>query len=102
MTTINNRESDCYLGTFDVSSTKDMEQLSYLRDMVRNMNKMFKRETGKTFRICVRGRKPIVKIKLASGYITPASKGPVSFDYSGNIVGGLANATRLDAYIYTR
>lgn len=97
-----NRQSDSYLGTFDVQSVTDMQQLLDLRQMVKNMNKMLKLSTGKTFRIVIRGRKPITKMKLARGYITPASKGPVSFDYSGNIVGGLANASKLDAYLYER
>jgi hypothetical protein len=102
MTTINTRQSDSYLGTFDVSSEKDMEQLAYLRDMVRSMNKMLKRETGKTFRICVRGRAPKAKMVAKDGYFFVASRKPVSYNFGGNIVGGLANATKLDAYIYTR
>jgi hypothetical protein len=102
MTIIKKRESDNYLGTFDVSSKKDMEQLSYLRNVVSSMNKMLKRETGKTFRVCVRGRAPKKKMAVKDGYFLSVSRKPVSYDYGGNIVGGLANATQLDAYIYNR
>jgi hypothetical protein len=102
MTNIKKRESDSYLGTFDASSKKDMEQLSYLRSVVSGMNKMLKRETGKTFRICVRGRAPKKKMAAKDGYFLSSSCRPVSYDFGGNIVGGIANATYLDAYIYTR
>ena len=102
MTTIKARQSDSYIGTFDVSSEKDMEQLSYLRDMVRSMNKMLKRETGKTFRIVLRGRAPKAKVAMINGHFLSSSHKPVSYTYIGNIVGGLANATKVDAYIYTR
>lgn len=97
-----NRQSDSYIGTFDVQSVTDMQQLSDLRQMVKNLNKMLKTRTGKTFRIVIRGRKPIVKMPVPRGYINPASKGPVSYTYGGNIVGGLANASKLDAYLYER
>ncbi len=96
------RKSDSYIGTFDVGSVTDMQQLADLRSMVRNLNKMLKRKTGKTFRVVVRGRKPAVKMSVGRGYFTPASRGLVSYDFGGNIVGGIANATRLDAYLYER
>lgn len=99
---LNGRQSDSYIGTFDVQSAADMQQLSDLRQMVRNLNKTLKVKTGKTFRIVVRGRKPAVKMFVGRGYYTPASRGPVGYTYGGNIVGGLANATRLDAYLYER
>ena len=102
MTISKNRKSDSYIGTFDVQSVSDMQQLSDLRQMVTSLNKMLKNKTGKTFRIVVRGRKPAVKMPVSRGWFTPASRGPVSYSYGGNIVGGLANATRLDAYLYER
>ena len=97
-----NRQSDSYLGTFDVQSVTDMQQLSDLRQMVKNLNRMLKNKTGKTFRVVVRGRKPAVKMTVPAGYYTPASRKPVSYSYGGNIVGGLANATKFDAYLYER
>ena len=96
------RQSDAYLGTFDVSSAKDMEQLSYLRDMVTTLNKMLKGKVTKSFRVVVRGRSPKVKMAVAAGYYTAASRKPVSYGFGGNIVGGLANATKFDAYLYER
>ena len=36
------------------------------------------------------------------GYYYPGSVRPVSYDWGGNIVGGIKNATKLDVYIYRR
>ena len=99
---LNGRQSDSYIGTFDVQSAADMQQLSDLRQMVRNLNKTLKVKTGKTFRIVVRGRKPVVKMLPTSRYPYNRPKGAVSYNFGGNIVGGLANATKLDAYLYER
>lgn len=102
MTITKNRQSDSYLGTFDVQSVTDMQQLSDLRQMVTNLNKMLKTKTGKTFRVVVRGRKPAVKMVVPRSFYTPASNRAVGYTYGGNIVGGLANATKFDAYLYER
>lgn len=99
---VNDRQSDSYIGTFDVKCTSDMQRLSDLRQMVRYLNCALKNKTGKTFRIIVRGRKPVVKMPTPKAYLTAASRGPVSYTRFGNIVGGLSNATRLDAYLYER
>lgn len=96
------RSSDSYIGTFDVQSVADMQQLADIREMVSSLNRMLKRKTGKTFRVVVRGRKPLVKMHVGRTWCRPGTVNPVSYDFGGNIVGGIANATRLDAYIYER
>jgi len=53
-------------------------------------------------RLCLRGRKPKTKYNYLGGYLQAKSKGPVSYNPSGNIMGGIKNATVLDAYIYRR
>lgn len=94
--TVNRRKSKSYIGTFDVKSVSDMQQLNDLRQMVTTLNGTLKAATGKTFRLVVKGRKPEVKI------VNPRTGRLRSYDTFGDIVGGLANATRLDAYIYER
>lgn len=80
--------SDAYIGTFSYECADDMLSLANLRDMVSNMNRML-REDGRNeyqFRVCLRGRRPVNS----------------NYDYFGNIVGGLAKASEVDAYIYRR
>ena len=81
-----NRKSNDYIGTFVTSDKADMEKLSELRKSVAYSNKT--RPSLK--RVVARGRKPIEKL------------GSRSFDWGGNIVGGIANAGELDVYIYDR
>jgi hypothetical protein len=98
------RKSDSYVGTFSIECADDMLQLEELKAMVRNMNTMLK-DSGfgqYQYRVCLRGRKPIKKEVCPPGYYTPGSRGPVSYNYFGNIVGGIANASKYDAYIYRR
>ena len=110
---INKRTSQSYLGTFDVGSVADMQQLEDLRGMVKTINKVVSKSAKSNIkhRIVVRGRKPVVKMITKAGYATPPShgvtqwspsRGPVSYDWGGNIVGGIKNATILDAYLYRR
>tara|TARA_B000000557_G_C20621526_1_gene378274 strand:+ start:354 stop:689 length:336 start_codon:yes stop_codon:yes gene_type:complete len=96
----NDRESTSYIGTFQVGNPDDAVEL----DMVKSMVKWFNKSTHKKHkvRLCLRGRKPKTKMNYPGGYFLPKSKGPVSYNPSGNIMGGIKNATVLDAYIYRR
>ena len=84
-----------YVGTFVTSDKGDMDKLAELRRNVALLNKTdafgTHRYTGtfRKMRVCARGRKPIIK------------SGP-SYDWGGNIVGGLSNAGEYDVYIYER
>lgn len=82
------RISNNYLTTLDINSASDMIQLNEIKDTIRISN----RSIFNNRKLCVvlRGRKPIVKT------------GRYSYDWGGNIVGGIANASKLDVYIYTR
>lgn len=84
--------------TVDVNSAADMEKLSVIKQAVSitNENRSIKK------RVVLRGRKPITKMLVPGNYFTRASLKPVSYDFGGNIVGGLKNATKLDVYIYRR
>ena len=92
------RTSTSYVCTLDVNSCADMQLLEVIRKTVKVSN--FRMANKK--RVVVRGRKPSVKMQSAGGYIHRGSKGPVAYDWAGNIVGGIANATKLDVYIYDR
>ena len=94
------RKSSSYLTTLDTKSVADMQTLAQLRKMVTMTNRDMPLDMRK--RICIRGRKPFVKMKDAGGHFYRASKGLVSYDRGGNIVGGIANASMFDVYLYTR
>jgi hypothetical protein len=94
--------SKCYVGTFVTSHSGDMEKLQALRESVSLMNKTdafwgaYPDYQKRQKRVVARGRKAIVKMK------TRASDIPVSYEWGGNIVGGIKNAGELDVYIYDR
>ena len=79
------RYSTTYVTTIDFMSTSDMEKLQAIRASVRVLNSL----TKDKFRVCLRGRNPILKVNK-------------SYDRGGNIVGGINNAQRADVYIYPR
>ena len=99
---IKDNRSAAYIGTYDTSNKSDMDKLSELRKSVALLNKTdafgVHRYTGtfRKMRVCAKGRKAIVKMKTAG------SKGPVQYNWGGNIVGGLSNAGEFDVYIYER
>lgn len=92
------RTSTSYVCTLDVASVSDMQLLEVIRKTVKVSNDRMPNKK----RVVIRGRKPAVKMQAAGGYIHRPSKGLVSYDWAGNIVGGIANATKLDVYIYDR
>ena len=80
------RISNNYLTTLDVNSASDMIRLNEIKDTIRISNRSI--FNNRKLRVVLRGRKPIVKT------------GRYSYDWGGNIVGGIANASKLDVYIY--
>jgi hypothetical protein len=83
---IDKNRSDAYIGTFSYECADDMLQLQDVRAMVKNMNKSLREaKMDYNFRVVLRGRQP-----------------NTSYDYFGNVVGGIGNATKVDAYIYRR
>lgn len=91
-----------YVGTFVTSHAGDMEKLQALRESVSLLNKTdafwgtYPDYRPFQKRVVARGRKAITKMK------TRGSKGPVSYEWGGNVVGGIKNAGELDVYIYVR
>ena len=96
----NDRESTSYIGTFQVGNPDDAVELDMVKSMVKWFNQSI--HTKYKVRLCLRGRKPKTKMLYPGGYYQQKSKGPVSYNPSGNIMGGIKNATVLDAYIYKR
>ena len=97
---IKENRTSSYVGTFVTSDKGDMDKLAELRKSISLLNKTdaFGRYNHTSMlrkkRVCAKGRKAIVKMKTAG------SKGPVQYDWGGNIVGGLKNAGEFDVYIY--
>lgn len=86
------RTSTSYVTTLDVNSSFDMAVLQSIKKAVSVMN--YRNPNKK--RVVLRGRKPYVKrLRACTGNM-------VSYDFGGNIVGGIKNATKLDVYIYDR
>jgi ketosteroid isomerase-like protein len=91
-----------YLGTFVTSDKGDMDKLRALRESVSMMNKTdafwgtYPDYLKRKKRVVARGRNAIVKMKV------PGSKGRVSYERGGNVVGGIKNAGEFDVYIYDR
>jgi len=88
------RISNSYVTTLDPMSANDMQTLEMLRKTVRMMNELAR----DTKRVVVRGRRPIVKKEVHNIYTGKTRT--LSYDYCGNVVGGLANASSYDVYIY--
>lgn len=90
-----------YIASYDPQSVNDMQMLAEARKLVSGMNRLLKADGHKhQYRLVLRGRKPIQKSTISNWR---TGKTTVSgYDWAGNIVGGLANATKYDAYIYRR
>ena len=97
------RTSESYHGTYHAFSASDMLALAEIRKDISVINaaNRFSNTRSAPLRVVVRGRKPVKKAIVQSMYCG-GSGNPVSYDYSGNIVGGLKNATVFDVYFYTR
>lgn len=80
------RNSTSYVTTLNVNSAYDMSTLNIIKKSISAANTYSKFKK----RVVVRGRKPAEKI------------GGKSYDWGGNIVGGIKNATILDVYVYDR
>ena len=75
------RGSRSYRFTADTMSAADMIRIGELRKIISDLNKISKQK----YRVVLRGRKP-----------------STAYDYFGNVIGGLANASKLDVYVYDR
>ncbi len=97
------QRSDAWVGRFDVNCSGDMLELEKFKDTVKYMNKLLK-ESGVVnrlghpvrYRVECKGRKPVEK------RINPRTGNEYGYSRFGDIVGGIANAGMIDAYIYTR
>ena len=98
-----NRVSESFIGTFKTLDKNFDGDIESLRLRVKGMN-ADEKEAGSDlrYRLVLRGRRPFKKMISKPHWIFGASSNPVSYDYFGNIVGGLENASEVDAYIYER
>jgi len=94
------RQSTSYRFTADIMSASDMIQIGELRKNISALNKISK----KKYRVVLRGRKPFFKKSVnVYPYGTGMRKNALrSYDYFGNIVDGLRNASHVDVYVYER
>jgi len=97
-----------YVGTFSTSDTGDQARLQQLIESVSLLNKTdgfgyYPSGEKIQMRVCKRGRKAITKM-INPGHIygIGKSKGPVQYNYFGNIMGGIKNAAEVDVYLYHR
>ena len=101
------RTSKDYMGSVFTADAAGMLQLEDLRRMVRNLNRDLREYGAKDtkgrliqFRVEVRGREPIKKGSCSHWLFGKADNR--SYDWGGNCIGGIANASRLDVYLYRR
>jgi hypothetical protein len=94
-----NRVSESYIATLNFD-----EDLKIIKERVKKMN-LDEKEAGSDlrYRVCLRGRRPFKKMIMSHPhYEWMNSPSSVSYDYFGNIVGGLENASEVDVYVYER
>jgi hypothetical protein len=100
-----NRVSESYIATLKTLDKNFDEDLKIIKERVKKMN-LDEKEVGSDlrYRVCLRGRRPFKKMVAPKPYwnFLPHSPNPVSYDYFGNIVGGLENASEVDVYVYER
>ena len=100
-----NRVSESYIATLKTLDKNFDEDLKSIKERVKKMNQDEK-EAGSDlrYRVCLRGRRPFNKMVAPKPFwnFLPHSPNPVSYDYFGNIVGGLENASEVDCYVYER
>lgn len=90
------RTSNSYITTLDPMSVNDMQMLDIIKKTVKKSNLY----TTKKHRVVVRGRKPIENKTIYNW--RDGSTRTVGYDFAGNVVGGIKNATKLDVYIYQK
>mgnify|MGYP000687011278 FL=1 len=100
-----NRLSESYIATLKTLDKNFDEDLKIIKERVKKMN-LDEKEAGSDlrYRVCLRGRRPFKKMIAPKPFwdFLPHSPNPVSYDYFGNIVGGLENASEVDVYVYER
>ena len=108
---MNKRTSDAYIGSIDTLSVSDMEQLENIRSYVKVMNKHLHDANARDprgnplrYRVTLKGREAIEKQTVNSYSWHKEKWEPRSRSYNvfGDIVGGIANAKRIDVYIHRR
>lgn len=89
------RTSKYYVFTADVSSAADMLQIEEIKRVVRNTNQF-----GFSNRVVLKARRPRVKQWMYNPRTGKTSLR--GYNNVGDAVGGLANATSIDVYVYKK
>ena len=90
------RSSENYVGTFKAESAVDRITIQAIRNIVAEEN----RDNDVKKRVVLRGRKPYFKMMVRNAWT--GKVGYRGYDWAGNIVGGIKNASVIDVYIYDR
>lgn len=90
------RTSTSYVTTLDVNSVVDMQTLATIKATVKAVNA----HNNKKKRVVLRGRKP-QNVGRSVNFWTGKTK-IGGYDWAGNVIGGIRNASKLDVYIYDR
>lgn len=110
------RESKSYVTTISKSDPNYDNKIADIRNQMKVTNNILREDyeweskweiaRGKTprslvqYRVCLRPRKPIKKHKMIN--IFNGSEHYVGYDWAGNVIGGIENASQVDVYIYRR
>jgi hypothetical protein len=106
-----NHLSQNYRFTIETDNPSDLNQLNALRNNVSEYNKVIRKTNKQRLwlgygkpesqkRVVIRGRKPLSKGTVTSFF--GGTKHNASYDFSGNVYGGIYNATVWDIYVYDR
>ena len=91
-----NRYSNNYIGS---AYTNDPDYEKYLAE-AKAIFKQLQSGSKKKLRLEKRGREPFVKQVVRNPWFGYTRT--LSYDWGGNVVGGLKNAKRIDFYVYNR
>ena len=105
-----NHLSQDYRFTMEVGNPSELNELKTLRNNISKYNKVIRdknvlrRLNGygmieKQKRVVIRGRKPLSKGTVTNMFGTRHN---ASYDFGGNVYGGIYNATVWDIYVYDR
>ena len=91
-----NRYSNRYIGSTYVNSK------SFASDVIeaKRIFEAAQAKSDKKLRLEKRGREPFIKEVVRNPWFGYTRL--LSYDWGGNVVGGLSNASRIDFYIYDR
>jgi hypothetical protein len=106
-----NHLSPNYRFTMETGNPSDLNELKALRKNTSEYNRMVRRTNALRLtlgysqpesqkRVVIRGRKPLSKGTVTNMFC--GTRHNASYDFGGNVYGGIYNATVWDIYVYDR